>query len=69
MSSLKRAPGSQFVAHVHTLPGNPYDGHTLVIRTWRRRSATGSNASSPIAGYRAQVYQAKFDEALKKSHG
>jgi IS5 family transposase len=26
---LKRARGGQFVAHVATLPGNPYDGHTL----------------------------------------
>lgn len=26
---LKRSKGGQFVAHVTTLPGNPYDGHTL----------------------------------------
>ena len=24
-----RAPGGQFVLHTKTLPGNPYDGHTL----------------------------------------
>jgi IS5 family transposase len=24
-----RAPGGQFVLHAKTLPGNPYDGHTL----------------------------------------
>jgi IS5 family transposase len=24
-----RAPGGQFVLHARTLPGNPYDGHTL----------------------------------------
>ena len=30
-----RAPGGQFVLHTKTLPGNPYDGHTLraVIET------------------------------------
>jgi IS5 family transposase len=28
-TTLKRARGGQFVAHVATLPGNPYDGHTL----------------------------------------
>lgn len=26
---LNRSKGGQFVAHVQTLPGNPYDGHTL----------------------------------------
>ncbi|RWI04344.1 IS5 family transposase [Mesorhizobium sp.] len=26
---LQRSRGGQFVAHVKTLPGNPYDGHTL----------------------------------------
>lgn len=26
---LARAKGGQFVAHVKSLPGNPYDGHTL----------------------------------------
>ncbi|BCG76076.1 hypothetical protein MesoLj113a_72340 [Mesorhizobium sp. 113-1-2] len=26
---LQRSRGGQFVAHVQTLPGNPYDGHTL----------------------------------------
>jgi hypothetical protein len=26
---MHRAPGGQFVLHARTLPGNPYDGHTL----------------------------------------
>src|SRR5262245_44153675 len=26
-----RAPGGQFVLHAKTLPGNPYDGHTLGV--------------------------------------
>jgi transposase, IS5 family len=28
-TTLKRCKGGQFVAHVQSLPGNPYDGHTL----------------------------------------
>jgi IS5 family transposase len=28
-TTLKRCNGGQFVAHVQSLPGNPYDGHTL----------------------------------------
>ena len=28
-TTLQRSPGGQFVAHIATLPGNPYDGHTL----------------------------------------
>jgi len=28
-TTLKHSNGGQFVAHVQTLPGNPYDGHTL----------------------------------------
>ena len=28
-TTLQRSRGGQFVAHIATLPGNPYDGHTL----------------------------------------
>ncbi len=28
-TTLKHAKGGQFVTHVQSLPGNPYDGHTL----------------------------------------
>jgi IS5 family transposase len=28
-TTVQRSKGGQFVAHVATLPGNPYDGHTL----------------------------------------
>src|SRR3974377_2452965 len=28
-TTLKHSRGGQFVAHVQSLPGNPYDGHTL----------------------------------------
>ena len=28
-TTLAHAKGGQFVAHVKSLPGNPYDGHTL----------------------------------------
>ncbi len=36
-----RAPGGQFVLHAKALPGNPYDGHTLGVRSargWTRSS-------------------------------
>jgi hypothetical protein len=39
-------------------------GHTLAELTGNRLGT-----SSPIAGYRPQAYRAKFDEALKRSHG
>jgi IS5 family transposase len=29
VTTNRRAPGGQFVLHAKTLPGNPYDGHTL----------------------------------------
>jgi transposase, IS5 family len=29
-TTIARARGGQFVTHVKALPGNPYDGHTLV---------------------------------------
>jgi transposase, IS5 family len=29
VTTIARAPGGQFVLHTKTLPGNPYDGHTL----------------------------------------
>jgi IS5 family transposase len=29
VTTNRRAPGGQFVLHVRSLPGNPYDGHTL----------------------------------------
>src|SRR5208283_4977023 len=28
-TTLHRSKGGQFIAHVKTMPGNPYDGHTL----------------------------------------
>jgi IS5 family transposase len=48
-TTISPAKAGQFVTHVKTMPGNPYDGHTLatLIRTWRRWSATSSHASSP----------------------
>src|SRR5215470_15118039 len=56
-----RAPGGQFVLHAKTLPGNPYDGHTLGVviedterltgceieRAYVDRGYRGHNASNP----------------------
>jgi transposase, IS5 family len=38
-TTLKRCKGGQFVTHVQALPGNPYDGHTLVRVIPRDRGA------------------------------
>jgi transposase, IS5 family len=36
-----RAPGGQFVLHATTLPGNPYDGHTLAMVLQAAQQLTG----------------------------
>jgi hypothetical protein len=48
-TTLKRCKGGQFVTHVQALPGNPYDGHTLVsvIPRSTRSSALRSSGSIP----------------------
>ena len=37
-----RAPGGQFVLHARTLPGNPYDGHTLAPALAQVERLTGA---------------------------
>src|SRR5205823_8540633 len=49
-----RAPGGQFVLHAKTLPGNPYDGHTLKIVREETQALTGREIERAFAdkGYR-----------------
>jgi len=49
-----RAPGGQFVLHAKTLPGNPYDGHTLGPVLAETEALTGREIERAFAdkGYR-----------------
>jgi IS5 family transposase len=52
--SNARAPGGQFVLGVRTLPGNPYDGHTLAAQIARVERLTGERVERAYVdrGYR-----------------
>jgi IS5 family transposase len=52
-----RAPGGQFVLHAKTLPGNPYDGHTLKSVLEETEALTGREIERAFAdkGYRGHV--------------
>ena len=49
-----REPGGQFVLHARTLPGNPYDGHTLgaVIEATERLTGREIERAYVDKGYR-----------------
>jgi IS5 family transposase len=49
-----RAPGGQFVLHAKTLPGNPYDGHTLKTVLEETEALTGRRIERAFVdkGYR-----------------
>jgi transposase, IS5 family len=49
-----RAPGGQFVLHARTLPGNPYDGHTLrgIIEDTQRLTGREIERAYVDKGYR-----------------
>jgi len=49
-----RAPGGQFVLHAKSLPGNPYDGHTLNTVLEETQALTGHEIERAFAdkGYR-----------------
>ena len=53
-TTVKRSPGGQFVLHAKTLPGNPYDGHTLAAIIPAIEQMTGATLSRILAdaGYR-----------------
>ena len=53
-TTLHRSKGGQFVAHVATLPGNPYDGHTLatIIPDLEKQIGVGLSRLVVDRGYR-----------------
>src|SRR6202041_2700824 len=53
-TTLKHCKGGQFVTHVKTLPGNPYDGHTLATVIPDMEALVGSTIARILAdkGYR-----------------
>ncbi len=53
-STLSHAKGGQFVTHVKTLPGNPYDGHTLKTVIPDMKALVGNTIERILAdkGYR-----------------
>jgi IS5 family transposase len=64
-TTLNRSKGGQFIAHVKTLPGNPYDGHTLEAVIPRIETQIGTNLSRIVAdrGYRG--HNARPDHKMK----
>jgi IS5 family transposase len=53
-TTLKRLKGGQFVAHVQSLPGNPYDGHTLATLIPAIERLVGNAIERTIAAHNAQ---------------
>jgi IS5 family transposase len=53
-TTLKHAAGGQFVTHVKSLPGNPYDGHTLATVIPEMEALVGNTIERILAdkGYR-----------------
>jgi transposase, IS5 family len=54
VTTNRRAPGGQFVLHARSLPGNPYDGHTLagVIGDTERLTGRSIERAYVDKGYR-----------------
>jgi IS5 family transposase len=55
-TTLKHPKGGQFVTHVKSLPGNPYDGHTLATVIPDMEALVGNTIMRAFAdkGYRGQ---------------
>jgi transposase, IS5 family len=64
-TTLNRSKGGQFIAHVKTLPGNPYDGHTLEAVIPEIETQIGASLSRIVAdrGYRG--HNARPDHKMK----
>jgi IS5 family transposase len=56
-TKVQRSKGGQFVAHVATLPGNPYDGYTLAEIIPDIEALVGNTLERILAdaGYRGQT--------------
>src|SRR5262249_6644096 len=63
-----RAPGGQFVLHARTLPGNPYDGHTLgaVIEATERLTGREIERAYVDKGYRGHDAPRVFISGQKR---
>jgi hypothetical protein len=64
-STLMRSKGGQLIAHVRTLPGNPYDGHTLETVIPEIETQIGASLARIVAdrGYRG--HNAPPDHKMK----
>ena len=64
-ATLARSKGGQFIAHVKTLPGNPYDGHTLKAVLPEIETQIGASLARIVAdrGYRG--HNAPPDHKMK----
>lgn len=64
-TTLVHSKGGQFIAHVKTLPGNPYDGHTLETVIPEIEAQIGASLSRIVAdrGYRG--HNAPPDHKMK----
>src|SRR6185437_1324209 len=64
-TTLVRSKGGQFIAHVKTLPGNPYDGHTLETVIPQIETQIGASLARIVAdrGYRG--HNAPPDHKIK----
>ena len=64
-TTLARSRGGQFIAHVKSLPGNPYDGHTLEAVIPEIETQIGASLSRIVAdrGYRG--HKASPDHTMK----
>jgi IS5 family transposase len=64
-TTLACSKGGQFIAHVKTLPGNPYDGHTLEAVIPEIETQIGASLSRIVAdrGYRG--HNAPPDHKMK----
>ena len=64
-TTLARSKGGQFIAHVKTLPGNPYDGHTLETVIPEIETQIGASLARIVAdrGYRG--HNAPPDHKMK----
>jgi len=64
-TTLNRSKGGQFIAHVKTLPGNPYDGHTLATVIPEIETQLGASLARIVAdrGYRG--HNAPPDHKMK----
>jgi IS5 family transposase len=60
-----RSKGGQFIAHVKTLPGNPYDGHTLMTVISEIETQVGASLARIVAERGHRGHSAPPDHKMK----